>query len=190
MSILSEILYVLMLYSMLNSHGHSYSFEARGAGYGRGEGVVSIVLKKLDQALHDGDKVRAIIRCTGINQDGKTNGITRPNAKAQQALIENVHQRAMIPTTDLAYLEAHGTGTKAGDSLESDAIANAICSKRDKPLWVGSIKSNIGHLEACSGLAAIVKAVCILDKRQIPPNSDFQAPKRELDLERKKIKVN
>ena len=176
--------------SMLNDQGRSFSFDARGSGYGRGEGVVSIVLKTLDRALRDGDNVRAIIRGTGVNQDGKTKGITRPNPDAQQALIERVHRQTRIKPEDLAYLEAHGTGTKAGDNLECEAIANAICSKRTKNLRVGSIKSNIGHLEASSGLAGLLKAMLILKNKQIVPNAAFRNPKKSLALESKKIEVS
>ena len=175
---------------MLNSQGHSYSFDSRGTGYGRGEGIVSVLLKPLERALRDGDLVRAIIRGTGVNQDGKTHGITRPSADAQQALIERVLRKSMTSPERLAYLEAHGTGTKAGDDTECKAIANAVTAKREGPLWVGSVKSNIGHLEACSGLAALVKTVLILEKGLIPPNANFRVPKAGLDLETKKIKAS
>ena len=174
---------------MLNYRGRSFSFDARGSGYGRGEGVVSIVLKTLDRALRDGDTIRAVIRGTGVNQDGKTKGITRPNPDAQQALIERVHRQTRIKPEELAYLEAHGTGTKAGDNLECEAIANAICTKRAKSLRVGSIKSNVGHLEASSGLAGLLKAMLILKNKQVVPNAAFRNPKESLALDSKKIEV-
>lgn len=175
--------------SMLNDQGKSYPFDARGAGYGRGEGVASIVLKRLDDALQSKDPIRAIICNTAINQDGKTFGITLPSVEAQEFLERSVFEEADIDPLDMHYVEAHGTGTTAGDLVEMQAIANVLCKNRERPLYVGSIKSNIGHLESSSGLAGVIKAVLVLEKELIPPNSDFVVAKAGLHLDDWNIKV-
>ncbi|KAL8676104.1 MAG: hypothetical protein Q9186_007343 [Xanthomendoza sp. 1 TL-2023] len=167
---------------MLNAQGRSYSFDARGSGYGRGEGVTAVVVKRLSDAISNCDSIRAIIRNTGTNQDGKTNGITLPSHLAQEALYRSVYSSAGLDPRSIDYIEAHGTGTLAGDAAELQAIASVFGKRRDsnKPLYVGSIKSNIGHLEASSGLAGLVKSILILEKNVIPPNADFQKPKEAL----------
>lgn len=176
---------------MLNDAGRSYPFDARGSGYGRGEGVAVVVLKRLDDALQAGDHVRAIIRNTAINQDGKTNGITLPSQQAQESLQKSIYHSAGLDPRNISYVEAHGTGTAAGDLAELQSIANVFCGKDRllNSLYVGSIKSNIGHLEGCSGLAGLIKTVLILEKGFIPPNVDFQTPKRGLKLKDWKIEV-
>ena len=177
---------------MLNTDGKSYSFDARGSGYGRGEGVATVLLKRLDDALRAGDHIRAIIRNTAVNQDGKTNGITLPSQKAQESLQRSIFERADLNPRNVQYVEAHGTGTVAGDLAELQGIANVFCEKRHSldSLYVGSIKSNIGHLESTSGLAGLIKTVLILEKGLIPPNADFQTEKSNLKLQDWGIKVN
>lgn len=176
---------------MLNDNGRSYPFDSRGSGYGRGEGVASILLKRLDDALGAGDHVRAIIRNTAINQDGKTNGITLPSRKAQESLQRSVYRSAGLDPINIRYVEAHGTGTAAGDLAELQGIANVFCGNRllQDSLFVGSVKSNIGHLESSSGLASLIKTVLILEKGYIPPNADFLTKKKELRFEDWKIKA-
>ncbi|MCJ1245405.1 hypothetical protein MMC30_002609 [Trapelia coarctata] len=176
---------------MLNSSGRSYPFDARGSGYGRGEGAATVLLKRLDDALQAGDHIRAIIRGTAVGQDGKTNGITLPNQQAQENLARSLYQYAGLDPCSIRYLEAHGTGTKAGDIAELQAIANVFCNTdhRRELLYVGSIKSNIGHLESSSGLAGLIKTVLILEKGFIPPNADFQMRKEELKLDEWMVKV-
>lgn len=176
---------------MLSDTGRSYSFDTRGLGYGRGEGVATVLLKCLDDALQAGDHVRAIIRNTAVNQDGKTNGITLPSQQAQESLLRSIYQGTGLNPHDIRYVEAHGTGTVAGDIAELGGIANVFCGdgRRSDSLYVGSIKSNIGHLESSSGLAGLIKTVLILEKGFIPPNADFQNAKKELKLEDWNIKV-
>ncbi|KAM0421170.1 hypothetical protein ACHAPT_011062 [Fusarium lateritium] len=176
---------------MTNPDGKCYVFDSRGAGYARGEGVVSFILKRLDDAVRDGDKVHAIIRNSGLNQDGKTAGLTLPNPVSQANLMRLVYKNAGLDPADTAYVEAHGTGTQAGDSAEISSIAEVFCPKgqREDGLYVGSIKSNIGHLEASSGVAGLLKAVLILKHGAIPPNIDFIEPKPTLHLEERKIKI-
>ncbi|KAL7940462.1 polyketide synthase [Trichoderma barbatum] len=176
---------------MLNKDGRSYSFDSRGEGYGRGEGIATLVIKRLDDAIRDNDPIRAILRDAAINQDGHTTGITLPSGAAQEALQRQVWSNLGLDPLDVGYVEAHGTGTLAGDGAELEGISRVFCQKRDTnhPLVVGSIKSNIGHLECVSGLAAIIKAILVLERGAIPPNANFDHPKPSLNLEKKKIQV-
>lgn len=176
---------------MFGDDGRSYSYDSRGTGYGRGEGAVTLILKSLNSALRDGDNIRAIIRNTGVNQDGKTAGITYPSCDAQAKLIKSVYDAAGINPLETGYVEAHGTGTAVGDPIEAEAIARSLTQNRphDRPLIVGSVKSNIGHLEPASGLAAIAKTIMALEEGVIPPNADFQAPNKDIDFEKLNIMV-
>lgn len=176
---------------LFGEEGISYTYDHRATGYGRGEGVVSLVLKPLDQALRDGDNIRALIRNTGANQDGKTNGITFPSTEAQANLIRSVYHSAGLDPIETDYVEAHGTGTAAGDPVEAEAIASVFTVKRttDNPILVGSVKSNVGHLEAASGLAAMVKTIFALEEGVIPPNINFEKPNKDIPLKDWKLKV-
>lgn len=176
---------------MLSDTGKSYSFDIRGSGYGRGEGAATVLLKRLDDALQAGDHIRAIIRNTAINQDGKTNGITLPSQEAQESLLQSVYQCTGLNPHDIRYVEAHGTGTVAGDITELRGIANVFCGNGRRPdsLYIGSVKSNIGHLESSSGLAGLIKTVLILERGIIPPNADFQIWKEDTKLGDSNIKV-
>jgi acyl transferase domain-containing protein/NADPH:quinone reductase-like Zn-dependent oxidoreductase/NAD(P)-dependent dehydrogenase (short-subunit alcohol dehydrogenase family)/acyl carrier protein len=176
---------------MLNKDGRSYSFDSRGAGYGRGEGIATLVIKRLDDSIRDNDPIRAVLLDAGVNQDGRTAGITLPSGAAQKVLERRVWKNLGLSTRDVGYVEAHGTGTLAGDSAELEGISQVFCQDRDpsSPLFVGSIKSNIGHLESVSGLAAIIKSTLILEHGTIPPNVNFEYPRANLDLDKKKIQV-
>jgi acyl transferase domain-containing protein len=179
-----------LLLSILNDDGKCYTFDSRGAGYGRGEGVATVILKRLDDALAAGDNIRAVIRGTGINQDGKTNGIAMPNQFAQQDLSRSIYDSIGLDPSKIGYVEAHGTGTEAGDNAETKSIATVFCgSKRTAPLFVGSIKSNIGHLESASGISGLLKAIMAVEKGQIPPNLNLKDFKKGLTLEKDGIKV-
>jgi acyl transferase domain-containing protein len=174
----------------LGADGKSYAFDHRALGYGRGEGVANIVLKPLQDALRDNDPIRAVIRTTGLNQDGRTNGITLPDPKAQEDLIRSCYQNAGLDPAHTPYVEAHGTGT-IGDQLEAGAISAVFSPDRasDSPVYVASVKTNIGHTEATSGLAGIIKAVLALEKGLIPPSINFEKPHPEISLEKLKIKI-
>ena len=176
---------------MLNDNGRSYPFDARGSGYGRGEGVTVLVLKRLDDALSAGDNIRGIIRNTAVNHDGNTNGITFPSHKAQEALHRNAYSLAGLDPGTVQYIEAHGTGTVAGDLAELEGIFRVFGKDRtpQDPIYVGSLKSNIGHLESSSGLAGLIKSVLMLEKGYILPNADFQSPKQDMQLDKWKISV-
>ncbi|KAL8848098.1 MAG: hypothetical protein Q9221_006855 [Calogaya cf. arnoldii] len=171
-----------LLHSVLNPSGKCYPFDSRGEGYGRGEGVATLVLKRLDDALAAGDCIRGVIRHTGVNQDGKTAGITLPDQAAQEALVRKLYSEIHINPLDVHFIEAHGTGTVAGDQAEYQSISKMFCHGRpaQDPLFVGAVKASIGHLESVSGLAGVIKAILVLEKRLIPPNAGFEQLKSNL----------
>ena len=168
------------------------SFDDRGQGYVRGEGAGVILLKPLSEAQKDGDSIEAVIYGTGINQDGKTDGITVPNKKSQARLMETVLQRSGITADDLVYFEAHGTGTPVGDPIEAGAIGEVLGQKRGSgsPLPVGAIKSNIGHLEGAAGVAGVIKSILCLQNEQAPATPLFEQPNRNIDFNALNIKVS
>ncbi len=158
--------------------GRSKSFDVSANGYGRGEGAGVVVLKRLSRALADGDPVEAIVRGTGVNQDGHTSGITLPSGEAQARLIAEVCRRAGVSPRAVGYLEAHGTGTPVGDPIEASAIGEAVGAGRpgDLRCHLGSVKANIGHLEAAAGIAGVIKAALCLKYRTIPPHPLVDGP--------------
>ncbi|KAL2159579.1 hypothetical protein VTH06DRAFT_2148 [Thermothelomyces fergusii] len=166
-------------FHMLSPRGRSHMWDAEADGYGRGDGVAAVVLKKLSDAIADGDPIECIIRETGVNQDGRTGGITVPSPDAQVALIEDTYRRAgldlSLPSDRPQYFEAHGTGTATGDPLEAEAIYRAIGRRlgSGEKLYVGSVKTIIGHTEGTAGIAGLMKASLALQNRLIPPNMLF-----------------
>lgn len=157
----------------LSPDSQCYSFDDRGNGYSRGEGVAMLVLKRLSKAMEDGDTIRGVIRSTATNQDGRTPSVTQPSATAQAALIQKTYQLAGLDFKDTAYFEAHGTGTSIGDPIEAEGISDAFTKHRtlQNPLYVGSVKANIGHLEPSAGIAGLIKTILVLEKGVIPPNA-------------------
>lgn len=151
----------------LAKDGRSKSFDARADGYGRGEGGGVVVLKDYEAAMRDGDEIIAIVEGSGINQDGRTSGITVPNPEAQRRLMQKVLLESGCDADDVDYIEAHGTGTAVGDPLETRAIAD-IYGKKGRCV-VGSVKSSIGHLEAAAGIASVIKTLMMLRYNIIPP---------------------
>jgi len=176
---------------LLSSDGRSYAFDSRANGFGRGEGAGVVILKPYADALRDNDNIRAVIVGTGVNQDGKTNGITMPNGEAQLDLMRQVYDEAGIDPRDTAYVEAHGTGTKVGDPLEMTALHNMFHEDRtpQKPLYVGSVKTNIGHLEGASGIVSLIKSVLMLERQAILPNFDFQKGNPEIPFDKWGVKI-
>lgn len=170
---------------MLSADGVSHTFDERANGYGRGEAIGAVLVKPLKDALEHGDTIRAIIRGTGANQDGKTPGITMPRAEAQAQLIRDTYASAGLPLADTGYFEAHGTGTGLGDPIELSAIGATFgeARKPGDPLHVGSVKASIGHTEGTAGLAGVLKAVHLLEKGMLVPNAGFENlnPKLKLD---------
>lgn len=168
--------------NMLSPTGRSRMWDAGADGYARGEGIAAVIMKTLSQAIADGDNIECIIRETGINQDGRTTGITMPSSDAQAALIRQTYARAGLDLTKRAdrpqYFEAHGTGTKAGDPKEAGAIYRAFFpegaeSADQEILHVGSIKTIIGHTEGTAGVAGLIKASLAIQNKTIPPNMHF-----------------
>jgi len=162
----------------LSPDGRCKTFDAAADGYARGEGCAVIVLKRLSDALADGDRISALIRGSAVNQDGKSNGLTAPNGLAQRAVIRQALKSAGLDAGDIQYIEAHGTGTPLGDPIELEAIGEVFGQTHSAaaPLLVGSAKTNIGHTEACAGLAGLIKVVQALQQEAIPPNVHFRDP--------------
>ncbi|MEV0407769.1 beta-ketoacyl synthase N-terminal-like domain-containing protein [Actinoallomurus sp. NPDC050550] len=152
--------------------GRSKSFDAAADGYGRGEGAAVVVLKRLADALRDGDRVLATIRGSAVNQDGRTVGIMAPCGQAQEHVMRRALRQAGVEPGTVGYVEAHGTGTAVGDPLEAAALGSVYGVGRpaDRPCLIGSAKSNIGHLEGAAGIAGLVKAVLALDRGELPPS--------------------
>lgn len=150
-----------------------------------------VMLKRLDDAVRDGDNIRAVIRSSGVNSDGRTNGITLPNQLAQERLARSLFRDLPFTPADIQYAEAHGTGTKAGDVTETLAVRNVFCQGRDtdQPLFVGTAKPNIGHSEAASGAAGLIKTVLAMEKGLIAPNILLETFKPGLEPDQWNMKV-
>ena len=168
---------VLSNMQFLSPDSRSYSFDSRANGFARGEGIGVVLLQSLDKALLQNHNIRAVIRSSGSNQDGRTPTITQPNSEAQMQLIKNTYRKAGLSMNYTRFFEAHGTGTAVGDPAEAYAITRVFedCRDRKTPLYIGALKSNIGHLEGASGIAALIKTVLVLEKGIIPPNPNFVA---------------
>ncbi|KAL7898810.1 hypothetical protein HDV64DRAFT_291566 [Trichoderma sp. TUCIM 5745] len=177
-------------HGFLSADGKSYSFDHRASGYSRGEGVGTVILKRLSTALRDGDTIRAVCLASGLNQDGRTPGITLPSGPAQEQMIREVYKRGGLDIGKTVYVEAHATGTAAGDPIEARAITNAFATaEREMPLIVGAVKSAIGHTEGASGLAGIIKSVMILESGMIPPNANFEKANPKIPIDKWKIRL-
>ena len=157
---------------MMAPDGRCKTFDASANGYVRGEGCGIAVLKRLSDALKDGDSILAVIKGTAINQDGRSNGLTAPNGPAQQAVIRQALYKARVTSAEIDYVEAHGTGTSLGDPIEVNAIKEVLMEGREpnQPAWIGSVKTNIGHLETAAGIAGLIKVVLALQHEAIPAN--------------------
>ncbi len=168
----------------LSPEGRSKAFDDSADGYARGEGGAIVVIKPLERALRDGDEIYAQILGTAVSQDGHTDGITVPREEAQEAAIRTALRRAGVQPVDVGYVEAHGTGTPVGDPIEMRALAGALTSDRPptNPLLIGSVKTNIGHLEAGAGVAGLIKAALVLKHGYIPANLHLQTPTRHVSL--------
>lgn len=176
--------------NFLSPDSTCYSFDHRANGYARGEGVGVLVLKPLSKALVERDTIRAVIRATGTNHNGRTPGLTQPSYEAQKNLILETYRAGGLDLRTTMFVEAHGTGTSLGDPLEAAAIGSAFQDdERLQPLLVGAVKTNIGHLEGASGIAGVIKAVLILEKAIIPPNIWFERVNTQIDMEKLNIKV-
>ncbi|KAJ4290886.1 hypothetical protein N0V90_010082 [Kalmusia sp. IMI 367209] len=181
----------MSLANIFSDDGRCYFLDTRGTGYGRGEGAAILALKRLDDAIRDNDPIRAVIRASGLNQDGKTNGIIAPSTEAQQALIDRLYRDANLDPKETPVVEAHGTGTAVGDPKEVAAIRQALGrSPSEAPLYMGSLKPNIGHLESASGITAVIKGVLMLEHSQIPPIINIAELKPNLRLDEYGIRIS
>jgi acyl transferase domain-containing protein len=177
--------------AMLSPDGRCKSFDARANGYVRGEGAGMVVLKPLDRALADGDNVYAVIRATAVNQDGRTAGISVPNGASQRANILDALAAGGIDPATVQYVEAHGTGTPVGDPIEARAIGDVygLAQPDAARCIIGSLKSNIGHLESASGIAGLIKTALCLKHRTIPGNLHFETPNPDIAFDDLRLTV-
>ena len=176
---------------MLSADGRCKTFDAAANGYARSEGCGMLVLKRLSDAERDGDPICAVIRGSAVNQDGASSGLTVPNGGAQQRLIAATLARAGLVGGEVDYLEAHGTGTSLGDPIEVQAAAAAYGAGRDadRPLLIGSVKTNIGHLESASGIAGLIKVVLSLQHEVLPQNLHFENPSPNIPWDSLPVRV-
>jgi myxalamid-type polyketide synthase MxaE and MxaD len=156
--------------------GRCKTFDAAADGYVRSEGCGVVVLKRLSEAVRDGDPVLAVVRGSAVNQDGRSSGLTAPNGPAQEAVIRSALQRGGVSPNAVGYVEAHGTGTALGDPIEVQALSAALADGRSTSVLIGSVKTNVGHLEAAAGIAGLMKAVLAVQHAQIPPSLHFRNP--------------
>ncbi len=161
----------------ISPDGLCKTFDASADGYGRGEGCGMVVLKRLADAQADGDRILALIRGSAVNQDGKSNGLTAPNGLAQERVIREALDRAGLRPEEIGYIEVHGTGTSLGDPIEVEAIGRVMADRpADRPVVLGTVKSNIGHLEAAAGLAGMIRAIQCLRHGEIPAHLHLDDP--------------
>ncbi|MGB3311938.1 MAG: type I polyketide synthase [Nodosilinea sp.] len=175
----------------LSPDGRCKAFDAAANGFVRSEGVGTVVLKRLGQALADGDRIYALVRGSATNQDGRTNGLTAPNPAAQEAVVRATYERAGIPLSQVDYIEAHGTGTLLGDPIEAKALGNVFrtCRGLDQPVRLGSVKSNIGHTEAAAGIASLIKVALCLRHRTLVPSLHFHTPNPYIPFDQLPLRV-
>ncbi|KAL1597235.1 hypothetical protein SLS60_008817 [Paraconiothyrium brasiliense] len=168
---------------VLSKEGSCKTFDAAADGYARGEAINAIYIKKLDDALTDGDPIRAVIRSTFQNSDGKTAGLTSPSSQAHEDMMRTAYNIAQLPLSRTAYVECHGTGTAVGDPLETVAIGNVFGGSGSK------VKPNVGHSEGASGITSLIKAVLALENRIIPPNIKFSTPNPKIAFKKANLQV-
>ena len=173
-----ELLLSLARWGMLSPDGHCKTFDATANGFVRAEGCGVVLIKRLADARADGDRIWALVRGWAVNQAGRSSAFGVPNGLAQAAVMREALAAAHVAPGGVAYVEAHGTGTSLGDPIEMESITEAYGAQRsvDAPLWVGAVKSNVGHLECAAGVTGFIKTVLALRHRQIPPNVNFLDP--------------
>lgn len=177
---------------MLSPEGQCKSFDNDANGIVNGEGVGAVVLKNYDQAVKDGDYIYGVIKSSGINQDGKTNGITAPSSLSQTALELEVYKKGNINPETITFLETHGTGTKLGDPIEIEALKNSFKVYTDKKQFcaLGSVKTNIGHSSLAAGIASFIKVILAINNKKIPPSLNFKQENEHLELSNSPFYVN
>jgi acyl transferase domain-containing protein len=174
-----------------SSDGRCKAFDAGANGMVRSEGGGLVVLKPLSKALADGDRIYALIRGSAINQDGKTNGITSPSRFAQEAVLRQAYHNASVSPSEVQYVETHGTGTLLGDPIEAQALGSVLGEgrRKDRPCAIGSVKTNLGHLEAAAGIASLIKVALSLKHGMIPPSLHFHEPNPHIPFEKLSLRV-
>ena len=175
----------------LSPTGLCHAFDADADGFVRGEGCGAVVLKRLSDAVRDGDRVLAVVKGSAINQDGRSNGLMAPNPAAQTAVLRAAYSQAGVHPHEVDYVEAHGTGTFLGDPIEARGLGTVLGRGRptSAPLLVGAVKSNLGHLEAAAGVAGFMKAVLAVQKGQIPANLRYQNPNPHIPFDQLRLEV-
>ncbi|MBS1694228.1 MAG: acyltransferase domain-containing protein, partial [Actinobacteria bacterium] len=175
----------------LSATGQCHAFDAAADGFVRGEGCGAVVLKRLSDAVRDGDRVLAVVRGSAVNQDGRSNGLMAPNPAAQMAVLRDAYASAALTPLDVDYVETHGTGTLLGDPIEARALGSVLGRGRraEAPLLIGAVKSNIGHLEAAAGIAGFIKAALAVERGRIPANLGFTTPNPHIPFEQLRLKV-
>ena len=186
-----ELTETFSLAGMMAQDGRCKTFDADADGYVRGEGCGVVILKRLDRAIADRDNILAVIKGSAINQDGRSNGLTAPNGLSQQSVIRQALANAQVTPDQISYIEAHGTGTSLGDPIEVNSLKTVLMQGREaeQSCYLGSVKTNIGHLEAAAGIAGLIKTVLCLQHQAIPPNLHFQKLNPHIDLEDTPISV-
>ncbi|BAU65096.1 Beta-ketoacyl synthase [Stanieria sp. NIES-3757] len=187
-----ELTETFSLAGMMAADGRCKTFDAEADGYVRGEGCGVIILKRLEDAERDRDNILAVIKGSAINQDGRSNGLTAPNGLAQQAVIRQALKDAGVQAGEISYIEAHGTGTKLGDPIEVNSLKNVLMQgrKENETCYLGSVKTNIGHLEAAAGIAGLIKTVLCLQNQVIPANLHFNKLNPHINLAHTPIEIN
>ncbi|KFZ19179.1 hypothetical protein V501_00783 [Pseudogymnoascus sp. VKM F-4519 (FW-2642)] len=170
----------------LSPTGSCKTFDAAADGYTRGEAINAVFIKPLEDAIRDNDPIRAVIRATAVNHDGKTPTFAMPNGESHEAMIRRAYEVANLPVSETTFIECHGTGTRVGDRIETTAVANIF---GERGAYIGAVKPNVGHSEGASGLTSLIKAALALENEVIPPNINFSHPNPELPLERGKLEV-
>jgi len=184
LNLLGQTSTILGEFGALSPDGRCYTFDRRANGYVRGEGGVVLVLRPLSAALADGDLVHAVILGGAVNNDGGGAGLTIPSRAAQEEVIRLACQQANVTAADIQYVELHGTGTRVGDPIEAAALGAVLGADRsaNDPLLVGSVKTNIGHLEGAAGAAGLLKVILCITHRQLPPSLNFDIPSPDIPL--------
>ncbi|KAI0204850.1 reducing type I polyketide synthase 10 [Astrocystis sublimbata] len=174
---------------VLSATSECHTFDTSADGYGRADGIGALYVKRLEDAIRDGDPIRSVVRGTAVNANGKTAGISLPDSDGQAAVIRKALARANVCPNEITYVECHGTGTKVGDAIEVDGLATVFLRTPNRPLMIGSVKSNVGHSEAASGISSVIKATMALERGQIPPTYGLKNINPKLSIEERNFQI-
>ena len=189
LNLVAEVAMLETEFGAVSPSGHTYAFDKRADGYVRSQGGGLVLLKPLQAALDDGNRIHAVIRGSAVGNAGHaTTGQTVPSASGQADVIRRALSRAGIGTAQIQYVEAHGTGTEVGDPIEAEALGEVFADRQDAPLALGSVKTNIGHTGGAAGIAGLLKTVLAIENAAIPPSLNYSSP--GMDLETLKLQVN